>query len=149
MSGCDHLDGSEMSSRSERKDGGVTRSMRAIIPTVVLALASVGCGGSSNESADPVTTDTVDALEVTGTDQLAFVPNELTAEAGEINVALTSEPGIAHDFVIEDGERVVASAGAGETAVGSITLDSGTYTFYCGVPGHREAGMVGTLEVTD
>ena len=24
---------------------------------------------------------------------------------------------------------------------------SGTYTFYCAVPGHRESGMVGTLVV--
>jgi uncharacterized cupredoxin-like copper-binding protein len=25
--------------------------------------------------------------------------------------------------------------------------ESGAYTFYCGVPGHRAAGMVGTLLV--
>ena len=123
--------------------------MRAVIPAVVLALASVGCGGSGNEAADQAGTDTTGALEITGTDQLAFVPSELTAEAGEVTVALTAEPGIAHDFVIEEGERVVASAAAGETAVGSVTLDPGTYRFYCGVPGHREAGMVGSLEVTD
>ena len=123
--------------------------MRAIIPAVVLALASVACGGNANESADQAGADIAGALEVAGTDQLAFVPSELTAEAGEITVALTAEPGIAHDFVIEEGERVVTSAGAGETVVGSVTLDPGTYRFYCGVPGHREAGMVGTLEVTD
>ena len=27
----------------------------------------------------------------------------------------------------------------------TINAPAGTYIFYCGVPGHKEAGMVGTL----
>ena len=29
----------------------------------------------------------------------------------------------------------------------TATLKAGTYAFYCSVPGHRQAGMVGTLKV--
>jgi uncharacterized cupredoxin-like copper-binding protein len=37
---------------------------------------------------------------------------------------------------------------AGKPALALFTpTTTGTYSFYCGVPGHREAGMVGTLIV--
>jgi uncharacterized cupredoxin-like copper-binding protein len=30
----------------------------------------------------------------------------------------------------------------------TIKLKPGTYTFYCSVPGHRQAGMEGTLKIS-
>ena len=35
----------------------------------------------------------------------------------------------------------------GESKTLSVTLKPGTYKFYCSVPGHRMAGMEGTLVV--
>ncbi|HEX6261698.1 MAG TPA: plastocyanin/azurin family copper-binding protein [Actinomycetota bacterium] len=61
---------------------------------------------------------------------------------------LTSQEGINHTFVVEEaGDEVVAAADPGQTDTGTIELDAGSYTFYCDVPGHREARMEGTLEV--
>ena len=118
--------------------------------TIVLALAAAACIGADGQEATSDTsgdTAATDRLEVTGTDQLTFEPSELTAAAGEVTAKLTAEPAIAHDFVIEDGEWLAVAANAGGTATGTVTLEPGTYTFYRGVPGHRQAGMVGTLEV--
>ena len=42
-----------------------------------------------------------------------------------------------------DGKTV----GNGETSTASTDLKAGTYTFYCPVPGHEEAGMKGKLTV--
>jgi len=77
----------------------------------------------------------------------AFDPAEIEAEAGEdLVIALTSDD-ILHDFTIDELD-VQVTADAGETEEGGISdLEPGDYTYYCSVPGHREAGMEGTLTV--
>jgi uncharacterized cupredoxin-like copper-binding protein len=37
---------------------------------------------------------------------------------------------------------------AGQVDQGTVALSPGTYTLYCTIRGHREAGMEGTLNVT-
>ncbi len=85
-------------------------------------------------------------IEMTGT-SFAFDPEEITVAAGEdITIVLTADD-ILHDCTLEDAEGHVA-ADAGETASGGMRIDEpGTYTYYCSVEGHREAGMEGTLVV--
>lgn len=85
-------------------------------------------------------------VEVTGED-FAFDPVEITAEDGEdLAIELTSVD-MLHDFNIDELD-VHIDAGRGETGEGGLTVDEpGTYTYYCSVPGHRSAGMEGTLTV--
>jgi plastocyanin len=72
-----------------------------------------------------------------------------TATAGEVQVAMVNDSGQVHNVTFEgvNGDQPVAEAPAGETDVGSATLEAGTVAYYCSVPGHREAGMEGELEV--
>lgn len=92
--------------------------------------------------------DSGEVLEVTGTDGLAFEPSQVTVAAGEVTVELTSQPAATHTFAIEElGDREVVHADAGEAARGTIELEPGTYTYYCSIPGHRQAGMEGRLAV--
>lgn len=69
-----------------------------------------------------------------------------TLPAGENEIVLVNEGQAPHDVTFEElGDETVVSATGGETATGTVTLEPGSYTYYCSVPGHREAGMEGAL----
>jgi plastocyanin len=82
--------------------------------------------------------------------QLSYDTKQLSAKAGKVTIDFTNASPVEHDVAIAQGSSV-----AGQTPVftgGSKTLTlnlkPGTYTFYCTVPGHRQAGMEGTLTVS-
>lgn len=81
---------------------------------------------------------------------LAFNTTNLTAKAGKVTIDFKNPSAIPHNVVIEEetgkelaGFEPIAEGEESETA----ELKPGTYTFFCSVPGHREAGMEGTLTV--
>lgn len=80
---------------------------------------------------------------------LAFDPTELTAEAGEVTLAMANPSPVPHNVSIEGGgvDEEGETVGEGETSTVSAELEAGEYTFYCSVPGHQEGGMEGTLTV--
>lgn len=104
-----------------------------------------GAEAAHDEQA-PAAVDGAPEIAIRAT-SFAFEPAELAAEAGEpVNIALTSDD-ILHDFNLEDADFHLA-AEAGETATGALKIgEPGTYTVYCSVAGHREAGMETTLVV--
>ncbi|MBI5103410.1 MAG: hypothetical protein HZB46_00190 [Solirubrobacterales bacterium] len=79
--------------------------------------------------------------------QLAYVSKEATAPPGDLTIQSTNKASIPHDIAIDGlgkGE-VVQNGGVSKF---EATLEAGKkYTYYCSVPGHREAGMEGTLTV--
>jgi len=81
--------------------------------------------------------------------EFRFEPSTITIPAGEaVNITLVNEGALPHDLTIPAlGVRVVAGPGGQET-VGLARPPGGTYEILCSLPGHAEAGMIGTLEVT-
>ncbi|MDP8978838.1 MAG: plastocyanin/azurin family copper-binding protein [Actinomycetota bacterium] len=89
------------------------------------------------------------ALEFVGTDELVFEQAPRTAPAGEQTFVLTSEGGLRHNVVIDEvSSQPIVEADGGQTEQGTAELEPGTLTYYCSVPGHREAGMEGELDVS-
>jgi plastocyanin len=81
---------------------------------------------------------------------LEFEQKAVTAKAGSDTLEFDNPQSLSHDVKIEDsnGNEVGGTELiSGGTTTASVDLKPGTYTFYCSVPGHREAGMEGTLTV--
>lgn len=65
-----------------------------------------------------------------------------------VEIHLTSGEGAQHDFVSDALKVRSAMFSAGKTVVLKFRADkAGTFTYYCSVPGHRQIGMEGRIEV--
>lgn len=124
------------------------RSVRPLVLALGVAVALSACGGGDTATTDAAVAAVPEgALAVTGTDALKFDPTTLRAPAGDVTLALACEGRVAHDIVIEETGDKVATCNGGGSGAGTVTLEAGDYTYYCSLPGHRGAGMEGTLTV--
>lgn len=85
--------------------------------------------------------------------QLAYTVKAATATAGPVTISMTNMSGVPHNLAIQEGTGATGPL-VGHTPVATsgthsitVNLKAGTYTFFCQVPGHRAAGMFGTLTV--
>ncbi len=144
--------------------------MTALLAASLLALA--GCGGSSggssssSSSSSPSTSAQTSSSATTpsstgaGSSQLSLAAasggelrydkKSLSAKAGNVAIDFTNSSPVPHNVTIADASGKVLGATptfAGGSKTLSVALKPGTYKFYCSVPGHRAAGMEGTLTV--
>jgi plastocyanin len=94
-----------------------------------------GPGGTVKLAADPT--------------QLLYDTKKLSSKAGKVTIDFDNPAQIEHDVAVAKGNDVLGQTNLvaqGKTSA-SIELAAGSYTFFCTVPGHREAGMEGTLTV--
>jgi plastocyanin len=130
---------------------------------VLLALA--GCGSSStststtSSSSTPTQTAPTSSTPAPGgalslaanpEGQLKYEQTSLTAKAGTVTINFTNASPVGHNVTIASSAGAVLGATpifSGGSKTLSVHLKAGTYKFYCSVPGHRMAGMEGTLTV--
>jgi uncharacterized cupredoxin-like copper-binding protein len=137
----------------------------------VLALAAgliafAGCGSSSTTSSSAPAATTSSAaststpapasggaalsLASNSEGQLKFDTASLTGKAGKVALTFTNTASLEHNLTVASSSGAVLGATptfSGGSKTLSLTLKPGTYKFYCSVPGHRQAGMEGTLTV--
>ncbi|MFQ5875086.1 MAG: cupredoxin domain-containing protein [Dehalococcoidia bacterium] len=78
-----------------------------------------------------------------------FQPSTITVTKGQTIQIKVSATDTNHTFTIDE-LGINKAVGRGETITWEIRSDKvGTFTFYCAIPGHRSAGMEGTLKVTE
>jgi uncharacterized cupredoxin-like copper-binding protein len=142
------------------------KKVSALLLLAMAALTLVACGGGDDGDTTATTTETtaeskgggseagggsVVAIEAAPGSDLAYVQKEAKAKAGQVSIDFTNPQSLSHDVAVEDANgktlgktELVADSSATATIA---NLKPGEYTFYCTVPGHREAGMEGTLTV--
>ncbi len=151
------------------------KKVAVALALVIASIALVACGSSSSssssESTESTATETTSEsggsagggeasggsgasstvnIEADPGGELAYTTKTATAKAGKVTIDFKNPQPLAHDVAIESssgetvGQTELVTEGSSSTVV---TLKAGTYTFYCTVPGHREAGMEGTLTV--
>ena len=146
------------------------RRVPILLVCVVAVLGVAGCGGDDDSSTD-TSAATTETTDTTATDEgatgasgggakvikvaadpggdLAFVQKSLTAKPSNNKIEFTNESSLPHDVKIEqDGNEIGGTdVVTGGNAEATVKLNAGEYTFFCSVPGHRDAGMEGTLTV--
>lgn len=102
--------------------------------------ASPEAAGGGEEAAQEVTVTMHD---------IYFDPAELSIPANTpVKVVLPNEGAAVHDFSI-DALGISVTVNPGETGEVVINAPAGEYEYYCNIPGHKDAGMVGKLTVTE
>jgi plastocyanin len=120
-------------------DQGMVGTITIVTAEEASGLGQPGAGGTPNPP----------ATSLQANDNLTWSPNALELEPGQI--LEVHNPGvIEHHFVVDEW-GINETISAGETVLVRVPANAqpgATFTFYCSVPGHRAAGMEGTITVT-
>ena len=132
------------SSKGGRR-GVIGVSFLLVLGATSMAVVTAGEDTHQGEAAAAVTGEFDLAADPSGT--IAYDKSQGTVEAGTVTIKLTNESSLDHNVAVAQGSRQL---GVSPTIKGSVTelkvdLPAGTYEFYCTIPGHRQAGMQGTL----
>ena len=86
-------------------------------------------------------------------EEFRFTPKEITIRPGEVIFSVKNEGALEHNFAIEDatGKKVagIASILPEKTDQLRVALRVGRYAMVCDLPGHKDAGMLGSLTVRE
>jgi plastocyanin len=136
--------------------GAVLRDIAAYVSQVVSrpgqdsgllasAVQPAGAGAPALEKAGKL------VIAASPTGQLAYVTNKASAKPGSVAIEMPNTSGVSHNIALQQGSNGPVLGASAFISKGSasvkVTLAPGTYTFFCQVPGHRQAGMEGTLSV--
>ncbi len=88
-------------------------------------------------------------IDADPTGQLKYLASSATGTPGQVQVRMQNKSSTPHDIAVSGGgvNQVGKIVTNGGISVVSASLKPGKYTFFCTVPGHRAAGMVGTITV--
>lgn len=143
--------------------------MKKLAYLLVLAIAAVAvpaCGSDDGDQTESAANDRAQfekehpgsaaygspplEFEADPDGDLAFTEDEVTAKAGNVTIEFTNPQSTPHNVTLgpKGGGKVETETISNDFAAVTITLNEDEeFIFYCSVPGHRKAGMEGTVRV--
>ena len=123
----------------------------AIGLAAVLGLGACGGGGGDGETKEgpPAASDSAPSgtLRIEAS-EFTLTPKDLRATPGTVAIEYVNAGAIPHTLLIDGASGLkLKVASAGDVDSGTVKLEPGTYTLYCDIPGHRQAGMETPLTV--
>jgi plastocyanin len=137
------LAGCGSSSNTTSSSTPATSPATAPAATTSSTAATSSTPASSSAAASALT------LEANREGALSYDKKSLEARAGKVSIDFTNMSPLGHNMTIESAGKVIGATPTFQGGSKTLTLDlkAGTYKFFCSVPGHRMAGMEGTLTV--
>ncbi len=122
----------------------------AVLSAVALvSVALMSCGESDSTTAAKTGPSTV-KIEADPNATFTYTTTRELAKAGKVTIDFKNPQSFVHDVNVANSKGEVV--GETQTIIDDSTsleleLKPGKYVYYCNVPGHRKAGMEGTLTV--
>jgi plastocyanin len=129
---------------------------------LTLIAAAVTLAGCSGESRNPATTAVPStsagtaaaapgtAMTVTESEFTITLPSK-TLSAGTYTFKVTNKGKFAHNLTVDGAgvqDKATPTLAPGSTGDLTVTLQKGSYEFYCSVDSHKDMGMDVTVQVT-
>jgi uncharacterized cupredoxin-like copper-binding protein len=139
-------------------EGTTMKPLRGLI----FIAAAVTLAGCSSPSSNPATTSVPStspataaaapgtAMTVTESEFTITLPSK-SLSAGTYTFKVSNKGKFAHDLVVDGPgvqDKTSAIVAPGSTGDLTVTLQKGSYEFYCSVDGHKDMGMDVTVQVT-
>ncbi|MDH3754359.1 MAG: multicopper oxidase domain-containing protein [Acidimicrobiia bacterium] len=145
------------SKRSAESAAGSSSSSGSVVLLFVVAmgmltlplfiLAGISIWRSSDSAATP-TSSSGSTAQVTLSEFAIDAPS--TVAAGDVSFVVSNAGSAEHNLIVEEAGVRTANISSGATATLDVaSLSPGEYELWCDIAGHREAGMVTSLTVTD
>jgi plastocyanin len=134
----------------------------AVLAAIAFAAALAGCGSSSSSASSASSSSPAPAASSSSGTQgggtltlsekeFKILPAAPTlGHTGKVTITVKNTGAITHALTIDTPSGAVSTSNIAPGATATLTVNltkSGHYTFFCPIPGHRQAGMVGALIV--
>ncbi len=118
-----------------------------LISVVLLAVALTACQSTSPTQPKSVDSATVGHLKIDML-EMSYAPPTLNVDhAGRYSVTISNTSSVPHDILFANNVQLAIAPGKQAETV--LDVPESGLTFFCTLPGHKDAGMVGAITVNN